>query len=64
MRCAVVRDGLVENIIVAEVTDDAPEGCELIALDGLFAGIGWLWDGETFINPNPEPEEIEPEPEA
>lgn len=60
--CAVVRlsDGLVINKIVAEPTDLAPNGCELIPYDDIcpLCDFGWTWDGTEFIAP-PTPETIE-----
>lgn len=54
--CAVVRisDNIVENIIVAEPTDLAPDGCFLVKL--LYANFGDVWDGESFAPPTPAPE--------
>jgi hypothetical protein len=52
--CAVVQlsDGLVVNKIVAEPTDLAPDGCQLIAIDDVSCDIGWTWNGAEFIGPN------------
>lgn len=59
MRCAVVEisSGLVINLIIADpVVDPAPDGSLLIGLpDDSPVSIGWIWDGENFIDPNPEP---------
>jgi len=54
--CAVVQitDGLVVNKIVAEVTDIAPDGCNLIAIDEINCDIGWVWDGISFISQSTE----------
>jgi hypothetical protein len=55
--CAVCQlsDGLVVNIIVADPTDPAYDGTQLILIpDGVMCDIGWTWDGTTFINPNPD----------
>jgi hypothetical protein len=64
MRAAVVRilDNVVENIIVADATKDAPphEGVILVGVDEA-VHIGWVMQGDTFINPNP-PAPPEPEP--
>jgi hypothetical protein len=51
--CAVVQDGVLVNIIVAELTDTPPEGCILVELPTY--DIGYTWDGVRF---NP-PEAIE-----
>ena len=64
MRCAVIdANNLVVNIIMAEPTDLAPQGCFLIGInDGVFCDIGWSWDGANFIDPNPPVVQPEPEP--
>lgn len=54
--CAVCQlsDGLVINLIVAEPTDPAPSGCQLIVTPddlGNNAQIGGTWDGTQFIQP-------------
>lgn len=56
MRCAVIdANGIIVNIIMAEPTDPAPDGCSLIGIeDGVFCDIGWSWDGASFIDPNPQ----------
>jgi hypothetical protein len=54
--CAVVQlsDSVVVNMIIAEPTDPAPEGCELILVPpGMPCSTGWVWNGTEFINPNP-----------
>ena len=58
--CAVCRldNGLVINLIVAEPTDPAPYGCQLIELipdeKGNFkCSTAWTWNGTEFIDPNP-----------
>ena len=58
--CAVCQlsDGLVINIIVAEPTDPAYEGTQLVLVpEGVPCDIGWTWDGTAFIDPNPPPVE-------
>ena len=58
--CAVCRldNGLVINVIMAEPTDPAPYGCQLIEVpDGVHSGIAWTWDGTQFIDPSPQPNE-------
>jgi hypothetical protein len=61
MRCAVVReDGLVVNIIIAELTDPAPDGCVLHALPhNVLINPGDLWADRQTIVPD-EPVEGEP----
>jgi hypothetical protein len=54
--CAVCQltDGLIVNIIVAEPTDPAPDGCQLIVTPdslGNNAQIGGTWDGTQFLPP-------------
>lgn len=49
-RCAVVQtsDNVVVNVIVADKTDPAPEGCVLIELtEDEFVDIGWIYDPST-----------------
>lgn len=55
MRCAVIdANGLIVNIIMAEPTNQAPAGCSLVGIDeGVFCDIGWIWNGNQFIDPNP-----------
>lgn len=53
--CAVVRlsDNVVINKIVAEPTDLAPDGTQLILIaDGVMCDIGWIWNGTDFVDPN------------
>lgn len=62
-RCAVVNisDNTVVNVIVAEVTDLAPDGTFLVELqDGVGVNMGYVWDGGQFIDPNPPVEEDTP----
>jgi hypothetical protein len=52
--CAVCQltDGLIVNIIVAEPTDLAPDGTQLIETpdaDGNNAEIGGTWNGTNFL---------------
>lgn len=49
MRIALVRDGVVENVILAD-EDYAPEEGVLAVLAGM-CGPGWLYDGEKFHPP-------------
>lgn len=53
MNIPLIKDGIVENVIVANYTDKCPEGYEFgPQLDGKF-GIGWIFDGEKYTDPNP-----------
>jgi len=47
--CAVIQDGVVVNIIVAESSDTPPEGTFLIEIP--YCGIGYTWDGVRFSPP-------------
>lgn len=54
--CAVCRlsDGLVMNIIIANPSDPAPDGCQLVeVMTGQPCNIGWYWNGQTFVDPFP-----------
>jgi len=57
MRCAVVNNmtNIVDNIIMANPsTDPFPVDSFLIGLsDDSPVSIGWILNGETFIDPNP-----------
>ena len=50
---AVVKSGVIVNVIVWDGVSEwsPPEGTTIVKTDT--AGIGWLWDGETFYNPMP-----------
>ena len=53
---AVIVNDFVNNIIVAESLEDAESLSNYTCVelsDGVFASIGWGWDGSSFINPNP-----------
>lgn len=48
--CAVVNhEGIVVNLIVADVTDTPPEGCTLVEIP--YCDIGYVWDGQRFNPP-------------
>jgi len=54
MRFALVRDGVVENVIEAEEdfpNVEFPEGGGAAALPAQNAGPGWTYDGATFLPP-------------
>lgn len=55
--CAVVdENNIVVNVIIAEPTDPAPIGCQLIVSPdsyGDYADIGDIWQDNRFIHPNP-----------
>ncbi len=48
-RCAVIRDGMVINVIMADPEIDHVEGCALVLDDE--ASIGWTWTGGRFKRP-------------
>jgi len=69
--CAVIQSYVVPNNtidvvinkIVAEPTEQAPEGTYLVEVpDGVMCDIGWVWDGQNFTDPTPAPTP-EPTPE-
>lgn len=52
--CAVCRlsDGFVMNIIIAQPSDPAPEGCQLVEImNGQACGIGWFYANGVFNGP-------------
>lgn len=55
MRYAIIKDGVVDNVIVWDEETSYHTDGELVSLDGITAGVGWTYDGSTFIQP-PEPE--------
>lgn len=64
MRAAIVRDGIVENIIIAGDGFDPGKGLQLVPLGYEPVDIGAAYDGKVFIKPDPEPEMSEPDPEV
>lgn len=58
MNYAVIRNGLVENVVSWDGETDwtPPEGSDVVALHDRIAGPGWTYDGSTFTPP-PAPEE-------
>lgn len=58
---AVVRDGVVENTVVwdGESEWSPPSGTTLVSLaDHPHVGIGWDWDGQTFVDNRPVVDEV------
>ena len=54
--CAVcgVLDNVVINKIMASPEDTPPENTKLILVpDGVMCEVGYIWDGENFIDPIP-----------
>jgi hypothetical protein len=56
MRAHVIENGIVVNTILVDSLDFMPNLVE--ATEG---SIGWLFDGQTYTNPNP-PVVVEPPP--
>lgn len=58
-RIAVVRieDNVCVNMVVAEVSDPAPDGCFFVDVDNTPCNIGWVYDPvvNDFTDPNPPP---------
>jgi hypothetical protein len=53
--CAVVQksDNVVINIIMADPGDNPQEGCFLVPRKlNQHCGIGWVWNGTDFVDPN------------
>lgn len=47
-----IYDDLVINIIIANENDLPPENTRLVPIgDGVMCDIGWVFDGNLFINP-------------
>lgn len=55
MRAALVRDGIVENIIIAGDDYDPGEGYSVIPVGDEPVEIGAIYDGEAFTPPPPRP---------
>jgi len=59
MKIALINNGIVENIIAAELDFAEQLGFEqVIDVTDIFCSIGWLYDGSTFTEPK-QPE-VEP----
>ncbi|HDT0752070.1 TPA: tail fiber assembly protein [Enterobacter kobei] len=52
---ALIKDGVVENVVVWDGQGDIFDEYETVNIDGLSVGIGWAYDGKKFKAP-PEPE--------
>lgn len=61
MRAALIRDGIVENIIIAGKGYKPIEGYSVVPVGDEPVDIGASWDGQSFTPPAPPPE---PVPEA
>lgn len=55
MRTAVVRDGFVENIIIAAENFDPGDGSIIVEIGDQTISIGSTYDGVTFTPPAPPP---------
>lgn len=61
---ALIKDAIVQNVVVCDDDDSAKElfsDFTVINIDGLEVGIGWGYEGDSFIAPPPPetlPEEI------
>ncbi|MCK7098855.1 tail fiber assembly protein [Enterobacter kobei] len=53
---ALIKDGVVENVVVWDGQGDIFDEYETVNIDGLSVGIGWAYDGKKFTAP------LEPEP--
>lgn len=59
MRLAIIKDGKVENVVIADLDFAEKMGWEIIELDeNIACEPGWDFDGENFIKP-PKIEETE-----
>lgn len=59
---AVIKDGLVNNVVVADTKEIAEQVTELVCVEIPFEpgapGIGWSYDGSVFTAPVVEPSEV------
>lgn len=63
MNYAVIRNGIVENVVVWDGLSEwgAPESTEVVSLEQSPAGIGWTYTDGTFTPPpQPKPDPISP----
>lgn len=58
MNFALVKDGIVENIVIWDGEGDLFEGYKAVNIEGLGIGVGWTYDGKKFTAPAepPQPE--------
>ncbi|EKS6745954.1 tail fiber assembly protein [Enterobacter kobei] len=64
---ALIKNGVVENVVIWDGEGDIFDDYTAVKLDGLTAGIGWTYDGEQFTappEPEPTPEELIAQAEA
>jgi hypothetical protein len=52
---AIVENGFIVNTIIWNGTSEYAHNGTAVEIDSLYPipGIGWTYDGSTFINPNP-----------
>jgi hypothetical protein len=55
MKAALIRDGIVENIIIAGEGFDPGDGAIVVPIEDQPVEIGATYDGQTFTNPAPSP---------
>ncbi|HHA1397594.1 TPA: tail fiber assembly protein [Enterobacter hormaechei subsp. xiangfangensis] len=58
MNYALVKNGIVENVVIWDGEGDLFDGFETVNIDGESAGIGWAYNGTIFTAPDepPQPE--------
>ena len=57
MRAAIVKNGVIENIIiVSDLSFCVDSECEIVDVEGTRAGIGWVRVGGVFVDPEAEQE--------
>jgi len=58
MRAALIRDGIVENIIIAGEDYDPGEDYQIVPINDNPVEIGATYDGQTFTPPAPPPASV------
>ena len=56
-RYALIKDGIVENVILARDSWTPPSGIERVDVTDISVGPGFTYDGESFTDPRLEEEE-------
>lgn len=51
MNYALIKNGIVENVVVWDGDGDIFSEYEVVEIDGVQAGIGWGYDNGEFIEP-------------
>ena len=60
---ALIKNGTVINTIVVDpqhLGSFSADAEAIVSIDGLPVGVGWLYDGEKFINPYTEEDDAKP----